>query len=388
MLHASDAAPSVLPKQNCTSTILRHSGSKNYVPLFQTWFCYANLVTISYTQKRILNVNIYNKADIPEELHQYFEPAEIGLEDTPEQFVERLVDVFREVRRVLRDDGTLWVNMGDSYAATGKNRTPEQAERNSTLNGGKTSQAQILKQQKKIFPGIGPKNLLGMPWRLAFALQADGWILRQDIIWAKPNPMPESCTDRCTKAHEYIFLLSKKQQYYYDAYSIKTPLTDKTLTTFGTTPKGYGDGSGLIASENWANSLIERKPKKWKQPDGWDTAIGAHGTVHRNGREKGKKEGKDVDAELGANKRSVWTVATAPYKDAHFATFPEALIEPCILAGCPKDGVVLDPFGGAGTTGLVSRRAGRNFILIELNPKYAAMARKRLNKIMKQQQLL
>ena len=250
-------------------------------------------------------------------LRDYGRVGQIGLEPTPEAYVAKMVEVFREVRRVLRDDGTCWLNLGDSYAG-GKQGNDSFGDGTSTLNnGGKNTKTgeKMPSKQRKPPPGLKPKDLVGIPWRVAFALQSDGWYLRQDIIWSKPNPMPESVTDRCTKAHEYIFLLAKSAQYYYDAEAVKENIGEES-----------------------------RRSKSF-----------------RNGR----------------NKRSVWTVATAPYSGAHFATFPPALITPCILAGCPQGGTVLDPFGGSGTVGEVAEAHGRNSILIELNPAYVKMAEKR-----------
>lgn len=264
-------------------------------------------------------------------LRDYGVDGQIGLEESPAGFIARLVEVFREVRRVLRDDGTCWINMGDSYQAD--------------------------------------KQLMGMPWRLAFALQDDGWHLRQDIIWNKPNPMPESVRDRCTKAHEYLFLLSKSPRYHFDSAAIKE------------------------------QSVSARMPT----PTGWDTSVGAgsHGSYHRDGAARGSRRNSfareskytagehgqkaqhrpgrdDVDYSQTRNKRSVWTVATRGFSGAHFATFPPDLIRPCILAGAPRGGIVLDPFGGAGTTGLVAMQEGRRSILLELNPDYADLASRRL----------
>jgi len=237
-------------------------------------------------------------------LRDYGHDAQIGLEKTPEEFVSKLVDVFREVKRVLRDDGTLWLNIGDSYNGSGGQGTKPNimSKEAAQGRGGKAIKVD----------GIKHKDLIGIPWMLAFALRSDGWYLRQDIIWNKPNPMPESVQDRCTKAHEYIFLLAKSKKYYYDNESIKEISSSKS--------KGYDK----------------------------------------------------------ANKRSVWTVPTKPYSGAHFATFPTDLIEPCVKAGCPIGGTVLDPFSGAGTTGLVAQRHGRNAILCELNEGYAAIAEKRI----------
>jgi site-specific DNA-methyltransferase (adenine-specific) len=335
-------------------------------------------------------------------LRDYGVAGQLGLEKTPEEFVAKMVQVFEEVKRILKPEGTCWINIGDSYASSDTNRTWDQVNgKTSKITGGENQFASAV-TINKIVGDLKPKDLVGVPWMLAFALRSAGWYLRQDIIWHKPNPMPESATDRCTKAHEYIFLLSKSRTYYFDAYAIATPYKDKTLTTHGIESKGKGDGSGLIQSENWANSIKERKPKVWKTPDGWDTGEGAHGSVHRKGREKGltarEKEalkdnvnGRSLVGHSGnydakgniigsgkANKRSVWTVATAPFKEDHFATFPEELILPCILAGCPKGGVVLDPFMGAGTTALVAKSNDRNFIGLELNPEYIQMAEDRL----------
>lgn len=297
-----------------------------------------------------------------------------GLEPTPEMYVEHAVEIFREVRRVLRADGTCWVNIGDSYATRGR-----------------PAASNVPPAVGCISSDLKPKDLVGMPWRVAFALQSDGWFLRQDIIWSKPNPMPESVRDRCTKAHEYIFLLSKSQRYYWDFEAMQEP-------TSGTAhPRGNG---------------VNPKATQWKTPDGWDTTSGngGHGSFHKGGREDGrvgyaKKTGRNswqlVDADpahlagtrpkqnasfSGAvnqlvdfrNKRSVWEVATEPYSDAHFATFPTELIKPCILAGSPANGVVLDPFSGSGTTGVVAMRHGRNYIGCELNRAYVEMSHRRI----------
>jgi len=245
-------------------------------------------------------------------LRDYQDDGQMGLEETPEQYIQNMMDVFREVKRVLRDDGTLWLNLGDSYAGSGKGRwgdgksyaTGKQATSKGSTGG-------IL--VKTHTPDLKPKDLIGIPWRVALALQADGWYLRQDIIWHKPNPMPESVRDRCTKAHEYIFLLSKSSKYYYDCDGIKEPCK---------------------SSNN--------------------------------------------DAYTMANKRSVWTVTAKPFKGAHFATYPQDLIKPCIIAGCPEDGVVLDPFGGSGTTSIVAEKLKRNSIMCELNPTYGKLAEERI----------
>ncbi|WP_236202513.1 DNA-methyltransferase [Pseudomonas carnis] len=320
-------------------------------------------------------------------LRDYGVDGQIGLEETPAEFIARLVEVFREVRRVLRNDGTAWVNMGDSYASKpngpiglGGHNTdaPHVAVR--TANARRSSQIPM---------GFKHKDLMGMPWRLAFALQDDGWYLRQDIIWHKPNPMPESTRDRCTKAHEYIFLLSKSRRYHCDMTAIREP------AIYGATPSGVGFGHGFDAVT---------KPRA-TVPTGRDTSTGdgGHGAFHKDGAERArrdsfKREGSKREQAIPGqavgthrpdreesswdvatrNKRSVWTVATHAFKEAHFATFPPDLIRPCILAGAPLGGTVLDPFGGAGTTEVVAMQEGRKSILCELNPEYAAMAERRI----------
>ena len=277
-------------------------------------------------------------------LRDYGHDGQIGLEASPDAFVARLVDVFREVRRVLRDDGTLWLNLGDSYAGggtIGRNDTTlealaRRAERYGTGTG--AGSAVGASGTRKPVADLKPKDLIGIPWRVAFALQADGWYLRQDIIWHKPNPMPESVRDRCTKAHEYIFLLSKSERYFFDSEAMKEPSANPERA--GKLERSFSTG----------------KPDAVLRQD----------------------VGRAVMRTETRNRRSVWTVPTRPYKGAHFATFPPDLIRPCILAGCPKDGTVLDPFGGSGTTALVALEEGRKAVLCELNPDYIALAHKRL----------
>ena len=274
-------------------------------------------------------------------LRDYGAAGQIGLEPTPDEFVARLVEVFREVRRVLRDDGTCWINLGDSYNAAGRTG---HGSRIGFKQGTNRASAIGGDACRPSFDGLKPKDLLGIPWRVAFALQADGWYLRQDIVWAKPNPMPESVRDRCTKAHEYIFMLSKSERYFYDAEAIKEPAV---------APKAA-----------WTDGGSEKQRGHSRRHAGFN------GRYAERIRAEGPPETR--------NKRSVWTVTTKPFKEAHFATFPPDLIEPCILAGCPAGGMVLDPFGGAGTTGLVAARHGRNATLIELNPEYVEIARRRI----------
>jgi DNA modification methylase len=262
---------------------------------------------------------------------------QLGMEDTPEEFVENLVRVFKEVKRVLRDDGTVWLNLGDSYY----NYRPGKGQSLSKQSVSNTDQdlPQDCARRGNKIAGLKEKDLVGIPWRVAFALQADGWYLRQDIIWHKPNPMPESVRDRCTKSHEYIFLLSKNPKYYYDNEAIKEDAKSAGKKSDGF--KGRQGGAEYHATSG---------------------GIGSEEKIYN------KK-----------NKRSVWTITTKPYKAAHFATFPTELIEPCVLAGCPEGGTVLDPFGGSGTTGLVASKHNRNAVLCELNEGYIDIAEKRLN---------
>ena len=319
---------------------------------------------------------IYRKSEIPADLQRYFVRAEIGLEPTPDEFVEALVAVFSEVRRVLRDDGTVWLNLGDSYAgswgAQGKRETPGEISRNSVRNHPKRArQTGTIRRA-----GLKSKDLIGIPWMVAFALRADGWYLRQDIIWSKPNPMPESVEDRCTKAHEYIFMLSKSARYYYDAEAIKNPPSDALLQQVrdgyaGRDTKDFASGGAQSASGTKARIIEQARAKVDKQR--------GHGRRHAGFNARWDNLTREEQMALGSNKRSVWEVATQPYKGAHFATFPPALIEPCILAGCPVGGHVLDPFGGSGTTALVARNLNRSATLIDLNPEYVAMARERVH---------
>ncbi len=278
-------------------------------------------------------------------LRDYGVAGQIGLEPTLDEFLAHLVAVFEEVRRVLRPDGTCWVNMGDSYANSSLSNHGRGKATPRRNGHGKLQSTREVENPTRMPPpaGVKPKDLIGQPWRLAFALQAAGWYLRSDIIWHKSNPMPEAVTDRPTRAHEYLFLLTKSARYAYDARAIKTPLRPKTLTVKTAPIKGDGTGSTGEKVNAWMNA---------------------------NG---GRKHPTD-----GANKRTVWSISSRPFKGAHFATFPPKLVEPCILAGCPRGGVVLDPFTGSGTTGMVAVQHGRSFVGIELNPDYAAMARQRI----------
>jgi len=296
-------------------------------------------------------------------LRDYGVDGQIGLEATPDEFVAAMVEVFREVRRVLREDGTLWLNLGDSYATDSKWGGSTGGKAAAGLHGGGGG------GRNKTRVGLPDKNLIGIPWRVAFALQADGWYLRQDIIWAKPNPMPESVRDRCTKAHEYVFLLSKGPRYYFDADAIAEGLQTDPRERYEQRARVTGRGAqGASAARGGDRDKSGGfPPRKRGVPPRHD------------GLESSDQSGLDqVERGGRRNKRSVWTVATQPFKEAHFATYPPELIEPCILAGAPLGGLVLDPFGGAGTTGLVADRLGRDALLIELNPEYAEIARKRL----------
>ena len=273
-------------------------------------------------------------------LRDYGHDGQIGLESTPEAYVARMVEVFREVRRVLRDDGTCWVNLGDSYFGTGRGPTHPTGF-HSGENGGSFPTSGVYSHDT-----LKSKDLVGIPWRVAFALQADGWWLRQDIIWHKPNPMPESVRDRCTKAHEYVFLLTKSERYFYDAEAVSEAVV---------CVRGPGN----------------KKPLKGVEEDGEKhrTRAGLHKAAER-WREEGPPESR--------NRRSVWTITTKPYSGAHFAVMPPDLVKPCIKAGCPEGGTVLDPFAGSGTTLAVAAELGRNGIGCELNPEYIGLAERRI----------
>ncbi len=345
-------------------------------------------------------------------LRNYGVDGQIGLEPTLKEYLGHLTAVFEEVRRVLKKNGTCWVNMGDSYfTGAGAARLPGGGTQGKEFHGPNT--------QPNRLPGccdLKPKNLMGVPWRLAFALQDAGWYLRSDIVWHKPNPMPESCKDRPTRAHEYIFLLTKSSRYWYDADAIRTVESAETKK---------------LSYE----TMDYKRRDSYREPTGWDTGKGSHGTIHKNGRSdkqrghsrrhQGFNERWDFmtlaeQKANGANARTVWTVASTAYKwlmcnhcktiyettkrlmwrdaeygkeflcyccrnwfhvSSHFATFPPEIPKRCILAGCPCGGTVLDPFGGSGTTGAVAKELGRDFILIELNSEYVALAEKRINAV-------
>lgn len=269
-------------------------------------------------------------------LRDYGVDGQIGLEKSPDEYVAKMVEIFEQVRRVLKPQGTLWLNLGDSYSSNTKG------------SGGKTAKQSTNKGSfhsditRKFEHGLKPKDLVGIPWRVAFALQAAGWYLRQDIIWHKPNPMPESVRDRCTKAHEYIFLLSKSEKYFFDIEAIKEDAA-------------YPEGPrNKKAHEKFDKSQVNKQYFATRE------------NVHK------------IGPRATRQKRSVWSVTSKPFKGAHFATFPPDLVEPCILAGCPEGGTVLDPFFGAGTTGLVAKRNNRHCIGIELNSDYLEIAKRRI----------
>lgn len=350
-------------------------------------------------------------------LRDYGHKGQIGLEETPKQYVQKLVKVFREVKRVLRDDGTLWLNLGDSYAGSGKGIGDDFTGRwkQGTHEGSRSTTTRT----RNVGGNIKSKDLIGIPWQVAFALRDDGWYLRQDIIeeveffcpcgcgyvmeervwrwsqdrdmiWKKPNPMPESVTDRCTKSHEYIFLLSKSPKYYYDYEAIKTPIQDATVQRMMQQNLDAQKGSERVPGKpNGAMKAVGpgRKPAPHDSRGGnQGSTTGIKAYSHRGTGDKtitGHSGNFDVNGNLMgdgmANKKSVWTVSTKPFKEAHFATFPEDLIVDCVKAGCPEEGVVLDPFGGAFTTAVVSRKLNRHYKIIELNPDYIKIGKNRLH---------
>jgi DNA modification methylase len=287
-------------------------------------------------------------------LRDYGVSGQYGLEPTLDEYVAGMAAVFGEVRRVLRDDGTAWVNLGDSYTSGDRQGHGTRAGYKQQTNRGMNGDADPPRCATP--DGLKQKDLCGIPWRVAFALQADGWYLRSDIIWAKPNPMPESVTDRPTRSHEYVFLLTKSARYWYDADAIREPLADGTPGRLG--QPGLDSQRGGFKTEEYQANHPGRKQVDNSPAD-----------ILRHMRDSGMSS---------RNKRDVWQIATQPYPEAHFATYPEALVRPCIRAGCPPDGLVLDPFAGSGTTGLVAVQEGRRFLGMELNPEYAAMARRRI----------
>lgn len=281
---------------------------------------------------------------------------QIGLEENPDDYISRLVEVFKEVKRVLRDDGILWINIGDSYNSSGHSRKvdggvqfSEKSKKQVTNSG-----SYVGTFKKEIVSCCKPKDLIGIPWMLAFALRADGWYLRQDIIWAKTNPMPESVKDRCTRSHEYIFMLTKSRKYWFDHEAMQEEATGydgcKDTMNKGSTKLSSGD---YMPNGKHINSMAANGHERWNFKGGMPMR----------------------------NKRDVWRVGVcSTVKEAHFAVFPKELIEPCILAGCPENGWVLDPFNGSGTTGIVATQNNRNYIGIDLNPEYMEITKRRVEK--------
>lgn len=316
-------------------------------------------------------------------LRDYGVDGQIGLEDSPEKYIERLTEVFMEVHRVLKPNGTLWLNIGDSYNGSGGNH--KEGQKNDTgfqgdlgvRCGGKGARVK----------GLKPKDLIGIPWMLAFSLRNAGWYLRQDIIWHKPNPMPESVTDRCTKSHEYIFLMSKSQKYYFDYEAIQEEANPNYISKnirFGGNKYGDNDDPHF---QIYSGNVYEPKTKVRTQNNGYSKAgghqdnSGGVGDYSKHGHTKNcQYDGNEgiKDEVFVRNKRDVWSINVKPNKEAHFATYPQELVFPCILAGCPEGGVVLDPFMGSGTTGIVANKLGRHYVGIELNPEYVEMSERRI----------
>jgi DNA modification methylase len=309
-------------------------------------------------------------------LRDYGVAGQIGLEKTPEEYTAKIVEVFKEVKRILRDDGTLWLNLGDCYNAHGRKSHGTRQGYKQQSNRASVNRADQNRPHDK---NLKPKDLAGIPWRVAFALQADGWYLRSDIIWAKPNPMPESVRDRPTRAHEYIFFMAKSKKYYYDSEAIRTPIKESSCAR--------------LAQDITSQVGSTRQPGKTNGPI---KAVGGrypsdkqrgHGRRHAGFNDRWDQAEKKNQQAKGANKRTVWTVAPSGFKEAHFATFPPKLVEPCILAGAQANGIVLDPFMGAGTTALVALKLRRQFLGCELNQKYIEIAEKRIAPELEQRKL-
>ena len=319
-------------------------------------------------------------------LRDYGVDGQIGLEETPEKYIERLTEVFMEVHRVLKPNGTLWLNIGDSYAGNC-----------SVASTGRCGMGKPRERiDHRVFDGIKPKDLIGIPWMLAFSLRNAGWYLRQDIIWHKGNPMPESVKDRCTKSHEYIFLMSKSKKYYFDYEAIQEEANPNYMSKnirFG--GNKYGDNDDSLF-QIYSGNVYEPKMKVRTQNNGYSKAgghrdnSGGVGDYSKHGHTKNcqydgqvpntlkREDGIKDEVFFVRNKRDVWSINVKPNKEAHFATYPQELVSPCILAGCPEGGVVLDPFMGSGTTGIVANKLGRHYVGIELNPEYVEMAERRI----------
>ena len=277
-------------------------------------------------------------------LRDYGLDMQIGREDTPEQYIDRLTEVFRELRRVLRSDGTLWLNIADTYCGTGNKGYHADPKNPKGRNG-----QQIARNNR--VSGCKQKDLIGIPWLLAFALRADGWYLRSDIIWQKENPMPESVKDRLSRCYEHIFLFSKSKKYFFDYKAISEPIAPATAERLKRGMKGGNKYGKTVPGQPQPQSI--NRPRE-------------HGEI------------KDADINPLRNKRDVWKINTVPFKGGHYAAYPPKLVETCLLAGCPEGGIVLDPFMGSGTTGMVASQMGRHFVGIELNPEYTELAYKRI----------
>lgn len=312
-------------------------------------------------------------------LRDYGVDGQIGQEETPEEFVASLVKVFRKVHRVLKDDGTLWLNLGDTYASAWS------CSRRSEIGLGSLENGKRSARPNRLVDGLKEKDLIGIPWMVAFALRADGWYLRQDIIWNKPNPMPESVTDRCTKSHEYIFLLTKSPRYYFNQDAIKEPAKESSVARLGQDIENQqgsdrvpGKTNGRMKAVKFGGNKADGYGVRSKSGKEWNPQQGGGGNGF-----KGHSGNRKADGTLyvTANKKSVWTVSTKPYKEAHFATYPQDLIEPCILAGSKEGDTVLDPFNGSGTTGAVAIKHHRNYVGCELNPAYVELTNKRFSKV-------
>ncbi len=297
-------------------------------------------------------------------LRDYGRKGQIGLEATPDEYISNLVSIFREVRRVLRHDGTLWVNIADSYAGSGKGGSayPENAKK--YKQGSNRGSVERHLPKTPVY-NCKPKDMIGIPWMLAFALRNDGWYLRQDIIWAKPNPMPESVKDRCTKSHEYIFLLSKSPRYYFDSEAIAEPCADSSMARYSQNLDNQNGSDRVPGKTNGKMKAVLPRYGGKKYTEDPDLFCRT-------------KSGRIYEFRPKRNKRDVWTVSTKPYKGAHFATFPDTLITPYVLAGSRVGGSVLDPFCGSGTTLVVANRCGRNGIGIELNDDYEQLIKDRI----------
>lgn len=324
-------------------------------------------------------------------LRDYKIRGQYGLERTPQRYLARMRSVFRLVWHLLEDDGTLWLNMGDSYSDSGNgghNHSHKGLDRPQRFHGHQVRTGDLTGCRRPPAPGFRRKNLMGMPWRLALILQTDGWYLRSDIIWSKPNPMPESVRDRPTRAHEYIFLLSKRPRYYYDHEAISEEASPNTHPRMARHKEGQGSDRGWGGQKRTGPMAPGVNPKSRCGPPvaGWDrsTGQGGHGTINRQ-REKGRpRQNESFSEALGTgvvdrrNKRTVWTIGTEPYSGAHYAVFPQALVEPCILAGSRPGDVVFDPFFGSGTVGQVAQRLGRRWLGIELDERNRSLQAERI----------